>query len=159
MESSLAAPNLKPTIDAIKARYGKDQEKIRWRRSGRLGERPKPSTKSPGVKPLAGGVFSQASASVFPADRCARCLSTTTPCDAATLPAFHQHVQGSTFALQSFKAIVLACCRADYSNFTRPWLSGHSGSVVRLCMYLSQPAAVSRFAQQKDLQIIGRTLC
>ena len=46
VESSLAVQNLKPTIDAIKARYGKDQEKIR-RETSALYEKS-------GVKPLAG---------------------------------------------------------------------------------------------------------
>ena len=47
VESSLAVQNLKPTIDAIKARYGKDQEKIR-RETQALYDKS-------GVKPLAGG--------------------------------------------------------------------------------------------------------
>ena len=46
VESSLAVQNLKPTIDAIKARYGKDQEKIR-RETQALYDKS-------GVKPLAG---------------------------------------------------------------------------------------------------------
>lgn len=50
VESSLATQNLKPTIDAIKARYGKDQEKIR-RETQALYDKS-------GVKPLAGALWS-----------------------------------------------------------------------------------------------------
>ncbi|KAK9867480.1 hypothetical protein WJX84_010454 [Apatococcus fuscideae] len=57
VESSLAVQNLKPTIDAIKARYGKDQEKIR-RETSALYEKA-------GVKPLAGCLPSIATIPVF----------------------------------------------------------------------------------------------
>ncbi|KAK9827754.1 hypothetical protein WJX74_000651 [Apatococcus lobatus] len=57
VESSLAVQNLKPTIDAIKARYGKDQEKIR-RETQALYDKS-------GVKPLAGCLPSIATIPIF----------------------------------------------------------------------------------------------